>query len=182
MADAYLLPKVTELKGEFKNREAVLSWNKERTKTFYSNYIIERSEDGTNYRQVHDKPFISLDQSPERSSEYAIMLDSLPANNTPYFYRVKGRTIFGEYGPPSDPVQGMGIDPMPTVFPKISGIQPTDAGHLVVNWGFEEQANGKISGFQLYRSSDAKGTYDLVSGDQLIPVTERFFIDRNTIA
>ncbi len=175
--EPYLLPKVTELKAEFKNRQAIITWNKGRSQTFYSDYIVERSEDGLTYQSIHAKPFVGLEQDPSLDAEYALRLDELPANNVPYFYRVRGRTIFGELGPASDPVQGMGIDPLPTVFPEVSEILANDQGGLVLAWTFAPDANEKIAGFKVLRSSRAKGTYSVISGDQLMPATARSFVD-----
>lgn len=175
--DTYLLPKVMELKAEFRNQQALISWNTERTKAFYANYIIERSEDGLHFAPVNDLPFLNLKKHPERGVGYSIYLDSLDQNNRPYFYRIKGRTLFGEYGPVSDPVQGMGIDPLPDASPEISSILPAQEGGLMISWKIKEAAAGQIAGFKLLRGSTPTGIFAWISGPELIPSNQRFFID-----
>ena len=177
--DTYLLPKVTELQAEFRNQQALISWNTERTQHFYANYIIERSEDGVTFSPVHDLPFLSLTKHPERGGNYSLYLDSLPQNNAPYFYRIKGRTLFGEIGPVSDPIQGMGIDPMPNIAPEIKGILPTDNGGLVLSWEIKESVKGKIAGYKILRSTEATGTFEWISGPDLIPTDQLFYTDEH---
>ncbi|MEM6878361.1 MAG: fibronectin type III domain-containing protein, partial [Bacteroidota bacterium] len=141
---------------------------------FYISYMVEKSEDGVSWVELNDVPFINTDRGP-RGERYAYMVDSLEMNNKPYFYRVKGRTPFDRYGPPSDVVQGMGIDPQPTYYPSIDGIYESTEGAFSVQWTFDELQNSQISGFYVRRAPRDEGPYETVS--DLLPAEVRSFID-----
>ncbi len=175
-AEQYELPKVMELEVSFGDRQALVSWNKEIFNFFYVTYVVERSEDGVNWESIRDLPYLAVDRTDE-GTEKAFLTDSLERNNQPYFYRVKGRTPFDEFGPPSDPVQGMGIDALPYFYPTISSVLPNDQAGLNISWEFNEGDNDKIIGFQVLRSNDDQGPFEKLSGDELIPAEQRFFID-----
>ncbi|MCP4123083.1 MAG: hypothetical protein GY751_15125 [Bacteroidetes bacterium] len=176
LVEHFELPKVIDVKVTFGNRQAMISWDKEIFSFFYVSYVIERSQDGVEWAAVHDMAYVPVDRA-EDGSNLAFATDSLEQNNRPYFYRVKGRTVFDEYGPPSDAVQGMGIDPLPFYYPTITSVLPNDQKGLNVSWEFNESDNDKILGFRLMRSAKDSGPFDQISEDDLIPASQRFFID-----
>lgn len=175
-SDTYALPKVIEVKATFGDRQAMVSWNKEKFNFFYVSYEVERSEDGVNWAPIRDLPYIPMDRT-ERATEKAFITDSLERNNQPYFYRVKGRTAFDEYGPASDPVQGTGIDALPYYYPSIVSVLPNEEKGFNISWNFNESDNDKIIGFKVLRSSNDQGPFDNLSGDQLLAPEMRGFID-----
>ncbi|MEL6274423.1 MAG: hypothetical protein AAFU03_04830, partial [Bacteroidota bacterium] len=177
-AQEYPLPKILGLQADFENKRVTVSWNKDLFASFYVSYQIERSTDGVTWTTVNDAPFINTDRGP-RGEEFAYIVDTLANNNIPHFYRVMGRTPFDEFGPPSDPVQGMGIDPLPTFFPEIDGIYETEEGALNVQWVFDRNRESDITGFYLQRADNDKGPYTVIS--ELIPPDQRFFIDASPL-
>lgn len=181
LADTYALPKVIEVAATFGNRQAIVSWNNKKFNFFYVSYQIERSEDGVNWNAIRDRPYIPMD-SGESDTEKAFITDSLASNNQPYFYRVKGRTPFGEFGPPSDPVQGTGIDPLPYYYPNIISVLPNEEKGFNIGWAFNESDNEKIIGFQVLRSRNDKGPFENLTGEQLVPATQRSFVDPTPLA
>lgn len=174
--DKFILPKVQELQADFGHRMATISWNKELFKQFYVSYRVERSEDGVIWQSLRDLPFVTLER-PGVETDYMFMMDTLPMNNKPYFYRVSGRTVFDDYGPPSDPVQGMGIDPLPEYFPAIISVFEAETGGFAITWNFNVEDESNIAGFRITRGPTDKGPYEIISGLELLPPSLRTFTD-----
>ncbi len=174
--DKFPLPKVQEVAADFGNRMATISWNKELFRQFYVSYRVERSQDGQWWQVLNQRPLITIDQ-PGNPNDYMFMVDSLPMNNRPYFYRVSGRTIFDDYGPPSDPVQGMGIDPLPEFYPYIVSVLENEQKGLDIGWEFNPKDENKILGFKIFRSKTDQGLYQPISGEALLPPAQRSFTD-----
>lgn len=154
-------PPVQEFDANFADRQVALRWDLEVAANFYSSYWIERSADGLSWTNVnHDGlPFVPLVKPGEPL--VAVFSDSLPQNNRPYFYRVMGRTPFGEMGPPTDPVQGMGLDPQPTSPPSLVSLFPTKEGGINVAWSFATE--NPIQGFRVERAGHREGPYEPIS-------------------
>lgn len=176
LADRFALPKIREVEVAFGDKMATVSWNKDVFSMFYVSYQVERSDDGVNWSSLLDLPYVSPEQAGSNSS-YMFLIDSLPSNNKPYFYRVLGRTPFDEIGPPSDPVQGMGIDPVPQFFPYIVSMVQTDKGGFDIGWEFRTTDEDKIAGFKILRAPKDQGPFQPVSGAGLLPVGSRNFVD-----
>ncbi|MBX2929152.1 MAG: fibronectin type III domain-containing protein [Saprospiraceae bacterium] len=174
--DKFPLPKILEVEADFGNRVATISWNKTLFEQFYVSYRVERSDDGLLWESLRDKPFVTLAR-PGSSSEFMFMLDSLPMNNKPYFYRVSGRTVFDDFGAPSDPVQGMGIDPLPEYFPYIVSVLENERQEFVIGWDFNAAEESKIAGFRITRARSDRGAFVPVSGEGLLPPSQRSFTD-----
>jgi len=177
-SEKFALPKVLEVKADFGNRVGTVSWNKTLFQQFYVSYQVERSDDGLSWKPLRDLPFVSLDR-PGAPSDFMFMVDSLPMNNRPYFYRVSGRTVFDDYGPPSDPVQGMGIDPLPEYFPYIVSVLESDQRGFIIGWDFNAAEESKIAGFKIIRARSDKGPYTPISGEALLPPSTRSFTDES---
>lgn len=176
--ERFQLPKVLEVQADFEDKRVTVSWNKQRFEQFYVSYQVERSEDGVTFETLHEKPFINPNRSP-RGEQYAYYVDTFEVNNKPYFYRVKGRTPFEEYGPPSDLVQGMGFDPMPTYYPEISAILETEQAEFQVQWNFGNDEEKSIQGFYVQRADNDAGPYETIS--ELIKPSVRTFTDPNPL-
>jgi fibronectin type 3 domain-containing protein len=175
-ADKFPLPKILEVQADFGNRTATVSWNKNLFQQFYVSYQVERSADGQMWEPLNNRPLVTLDR-PGAPTDYMFVVDSLPMNNRPYFYRVLGRTIFDDFGPPSDPAQGMGIDPLPDYFPYVVSVLESEQGGFIIGWEFNAADEGKILGFKVFRSNTDLGRYECISGDLLLPAFQRAFTD-----
>lgn len=166
-------PKIQELAAEFGNLSVMLSWDMEVARAYYSSYWIERSEDGLSWEAVNDQAFVPVAKqatAPKRTFFQA----KLPANNRPYFFRVTGRTPFGTKGAASDPVQGMGWDPLPITGPSIASIFPGEGGSFDIAWNFPEDVE-IVAGFQVFRARKDEGPYEPIS--ERLAVDARFFRD-----
>lgn len=86
--------------------------------------------------------------------------DSIP-NNKILYYRVRGKTAFGEVGPASEVVQGEGkkaLEFVPRIYRKEI---PTDQ-NVILYWEFKEEGNALITKFQLNRGNTNEGPFETV--------------------
>ena len=164
--------KIPDLRASFDNRRVLLSWDLAISGQYYTSYDLERSRDGLTYEQTNDLPLLPVVE-PGRK-QIALLVDSLPQNNVPYFYRVVGLTPFGTPGPPSDPVTGMGLDPQTEAVPTLSGILDTDEGGAQIGWNYPA-GEASLAGFVVLRSNRSLGPYEPIS--DLLPADARFFVD-----
>ncbi len=148
------LPAPIQVYGEFGDRSVMLYWNNEIMKHYFSAYQIERSSDNQNFNPL-GKPYAAT------GSEYggqAMYLDSLPENAVNYYYRIRGISPFGETGPPSDTIQGIGLSTLKYI-PQITSAKIDDNGIANIEWVFDEKGNDEIESFTLMQSSHSTGEY-----------------------
>ncbi|MGB3463730.1 MAG: hypothetical protein WBA74_00595, partial [Cyclobacteriaceae bacterium] len=93
-----------------------------------------------------------------------IRIDSIPSNNTKYWYRVRGIDSFGEVGPPSDTVSGSG-KPLFAFNSEIISHEVNNAGQVAVSWTFPEEGSNMLKGFDLLRFDQRTKTYSVVAED-----------------
>jgi hypothetical protein len=80
--------------------------------------------------------------------ENIVIPDSLPQNNIKYYYRMYGVTIFGEKGPYSNIISGVGFKNL-TSNPSINEYYSNDKGEIHLSWDFNESDNELIKYFEL---------------------------------
>lgn len=177
--DIYTLPKVVDVIGEFTEKYCYISWDKIATERFYTSYEVERSTDGTNFTKLNAMPFVGMDKN-QNPTDRMLFRDSIPETDQLYQYRIRGRNIFEQVGPPSDVVQGIAMNPKVTN-PNISTISNNSNTSLAVSWEFSEMEEKEILGFQLTRSSSDRGVYEVVSGKSYLEKSSRYFIDENPL-
>lgn len=163
------LPKPIGLTGIFGDRNVMLSWNFNLLSNYYTRYFIERSTDGKEFSPVNGIPLFNATESQGQEKMSMFYTDSIP-NNTNYYYRVKGKTAFGETSPPTEAISGtatkkLGFDPR--IYRKKI---PAD-DKAILFWEFKEEGNELISKFQLKRSNTNDGPYEIVIDN--IPTTTR---------
>ena len=166
-------PKIPNLAAIFGSRKAAITWPLSSAASYYTGYIIGRSTDGINFTRVNDLPFVPLLNG--QKDDMAIYTDSLPENNRPYFYAVAGMTPFSGIGPYSDPVQGMGKDPVLAALPSISGLMPDTEGKILISWEFPTALEKDINHFHVRRSAVDVGPYEPISDN--VPSSLRFYTD-----
>lgn len=176
LADHADLPKPEDLSSEFRDRQIKLRWPVKYLRSIYVSYIIERSEDkGKTYKRVNDKPFLNTNSSREED-DYFIKLDSIE-NNKEYYYRVRGNTPFGEMGPPSEPVKGMGIDPLSCSI-AINDNRVDDKNKSVfLRWVTECSGAGVIRGYEVQRSPSESGEFKTIH-DKMLAADVHEYMDR----
>lgn len=172
--DPYILPKPQNLKGDFRNGTASLRWDKAISRTFTA-YIVERSEDGKNFRMITESPVATVSPSETEETRYEYAIDSVQDLSKTYYYRVKGVTPFGEESPPSAITSGKALPPVSQV-PYITTIVNIRNTSLLIEWKFPAADNLNISGFSLESASEPRGLFRSVT-EQLLPPETRQFQD-----
>lgn len=158
------LPKVSGLKAVFGDKSVVLSWNNVYYKDVYSSYTIERSSDnGQTFIQTNELPFVQTTRQEIEKSEYMHRLDSLPDNDKKYVLRIKGNTLFGETGPASDTVQGVGLTKADFIAPTILKATQGSTGAMKIQWRMPEKYRKQVEKFEVLRAEKIKGNFQVLA-------------------
>jgi len=175
-ADKYTLPAVTDVTAQSKGNVVTLRWKQADFESFYTTYIVERSEGAKPYVQVTDIPGVTLSKTGQES-KYQYAVDTLAAVDKPYTYRVRGITPFGEYGPVSNVVDvRANKTTVSSVF--ITSALSLDNKSIDVQWEFPVAENDALKGFEVTRAAKASGPYKTIHKD-ILPITARAFKDTN---
>ncbi|MCF6352182.1 MAG: hypothetical protein L3J06_04135 [Cyclobacteriaceae bacterium] len=171
------LPPPDSVQVEFGDKTAMLSWETFFLERIYTTYNIERSDDGgKNYFQPSSVKYIDVEQGTSNLSSTAYYVDSIPANYHEFYYRIRGITPFGDFGPYSTPVSGQGFEEGGLYVPAISA-QLTDST-ITVNWDYPEIFWDKILGYNILRSPSLKSPFTYLT-NQLIKPEISSFLDKN---
>jgi fibronectin type 3 domain-containing protein len=158
--DTVQLPKPYDFKASFGDKYVELSWNREYLQRFYTSYIVERSDDnGITYAPTTESPFLNISEKADEQAEYFYRVDSLPENNIKYFYRIRGISPFGEKGPPSDVLSGVGIGKSDFINPIITKNEITGGTSAYLEWEIMENFSADVYGFEVAKSQNADGPY-----------------------
>ncbi len=160
LSDYYELPKPIELYAAFDDKVVKLSWDFKSFQKLYNNYIIERSTDGKNFKTLRKTSVTMLNNMDKSKTGRAFYLDTI-SNGIKYFYRIKGKTAFGEVSPPSDIVSGTGKAHLKHT-PQIYYKKYPDDHTVVLKWKFPKEANKDIRSFYLSRSDKIDGKYEII--------------------
>lgn len=162
---------LSSLNAKFGDRRAVLSFvtlgNKD-----YAGYWIERSEDSVNYAPVHQTPFIRATTKYDKDKPESTYGDSLPVNDKRYYYRVRGITCFGEPGPPSNLVSGMGKTSFKE-YPLIDSAILVKNASVKLQFHIPPEPGITVYSFFVARSEKRNGSYAFIS-PALSPQTNTF--------
>ena len=170
------LPKPINVRGDFNDGSAMISWNHLFFENIFIAYQVERSNDnGKSFKPISDEPLINTTKNAYETPERMFIIDSLPQNDKEYFYRIKGITSFGEVSAPSDTISGFGYKRLP-VNPTISKVGVFSNKYATIEWEFPDSLNSGIEGFDILRSINDKGPFDTIN-KKLIPPHERKFAD-----
>ena len=169
------LPKPLYFQGLPGDKIIQLRWNHKQVKETFTSYDLERSEDGgKTYTRRNSSPIVSL--ATTSKEEYIGYSDSIETNEFTYTYRVIGKTLFGQYSPPSDTVQVRGLPELEIPNPQIYGVVEYPKGQLQVKWALSGEFNSKIQGFELFRSTNIHEGYEKMH-EGLLPPSQRYFQD-----
>lgn len=168
------LPKVREVKGEWGNKQVILSWDIRYDKGSYTTYEIERSEDGKSFKRTHENALTNLRKDGQDKNLF-YRLDSLPANGKVYYYRARGMNAFGELGPYSDVISGKGIEPVSIPIPGLNYAKPDKDG-IRLKWNYPDSVASKIKGFKILRAENVSDTDpEIISSTLAVAIRE--FVD-----
>jgi fibronectin type 3 domain-containing protein len=150
-----VLAKPHELAIVCADSSATLGWLNSFTQSMYSAYIVERAVDGKNFKPVSDLPI--LPTSPDKNG-FSYYQDSLPDNDKRYTYRVRGITPFGEYGPYSQTVEGMGV-PAISDMPTMDTIIVMDNKKITLQWSLPGKLSRQLDKVIITRADNGTGSY-----------------------
>lgn len=171
LSDRQDLPSPMGLIGIFQDKSVILGWEYLQLRDIYTAYFIEKSEDNTNFIALGDLPVMNMNDKPDKPSQGMVYIDSLAQNGQNYSYRIRGKTIFGEYGPYSDVVTGSGKKAL-EASPRITFFDITADENIKIDWEFPAASEKDIQSFALLHSeTDEKGSYKIVKDN--IPVKDR---------
>lgn len=163
LSDHIPLPEPKEFTGIFKDKSVILNWNYGIIKKYYTNYIVERSEDnGSTFKALTKTPISNLGERENNPSNRMMYVDSLFQNDKQYQYRIKGISPFGIQGPYSNVVKGKGITPL-IHNPYIIENKVLDNGTVVLQWEFPKEGFATLKSYELVRANTPKGTYTVVN-------------------
>lgn len=176
-SDHASLPHPFDFNAYIHQDQVNLTWNRELFEKVYSSYQLERSENGTDFYAMDNLPFINTSPEKNKFPELMYRVDSLPANNSSWYYRVRGRTIFEEYGPWSDTLEVKSAQPL-IVSPVIEETEVIENSIVKVKWSIPEGAQN-VSYINVLRSNNANGGYQPIA-ENLNP-EQKFFIDKSPL-
>jgi len=104
------------------------------------------------FKALSQLPFSTLNDESGKDSGRAFFTDTIQNNRT-FSYRVKGISPFGQYGPPSDVVQGKGKTVLAFV-PNINRAQIVNDSTATIGWEFPEEGAALVDHFELNRSAN----------------------------
>ena len=164
--DIAQLPQTADIYIEPSNNSLVLTWDMERTKSYYNSFIIQRSDDGgKTFKSITRRPYSSMGQGNNPHMPNSVMfVDTAVQTGSTYKYRVGGLSIFGEKGPWSTIAEAKTL-PLLDGVPGIQGIRLNTQGDALVNWYFEDSIRPKISGFEVNHSPTQDGIYKKIIGN-----------------
>jgi fibronectin type 3 domain-containing protein len=167
------LAEINDLKAEFGDRTATISWGTLLHKGTYTAYLLERSSDGKNFSKLTDLPYVHMSEKITDGTAYYV--DSLETNLKKYHYRIRGINPFAETGPYSNVVSGEGKE-------KLFGHLILREGKVLeqkkvhLKWDFPAELEKQINGFQVMKSNSPDGPYsDVVK--KILTKERREYVD-----
>lgn len=167
-----VLPVSNDLKGSFDETFSQLNWSVASHEGYYSAYNVERSLDGVHYIELKERPFVHS-YSDEAFANEALYRDSFPVEDGVIYYRIKGYSPFGFYGPVSNVVKGepkFNIEKLPLQVDTVIVGKKSEE----IRWSFDKNYEKKIKGFKISRTPDYKKFY--YENTELISPKKRNFI------
>lgn len=147
------LPQPTDFLVLFNDNKALISWNYALLQDVYNTYFIERSEDeGKTFTEISSLPISALQQT-QNPSPYTLYQDSLPKNNKTYHYRLRGKNIFGNYGPYSEILKGEAKESLQNVA-QITFSDIAQDETILIHWEYPKSEEHKIKYFELLHASE----------------------------
>ena len=172
--DLYELPRPQNLKADFEENLVSLRWDKNAA-THYTAYILERSENGRDYKRISDTPLVTVSPGDQEDGRHEYAMDTLKHHSITYYYRVKGLTPFGDESLPSNAVSGS-VAPVVERVPYITSAENIQNSFIRVEWDFPASSNVAIRGFDLQRSPNPQGLFSSIASE-LIPPEVRLYQD-----
>lgn len=174
------LPKPLNFEGSVRNNYAVLQFDANPLRAFYSAYFIERKDSISAFQQINKFPLLPL-STDSLDGQHLITSDSLPKNNWRYQYRIRGITPFGQLGPYSNEIVVKNFVAVALNAPRITDMLVSPRQSVIISWSIIEGEEDNIKGFDVTRSASEGGKFVKLNS-QTIPNTARTFEDTKPLA
>lgn len=157
--EPFILARPQELAIVCGDSSATLGWITTFSRSMYSAYVIERAVDGKNFKPVSELPVIPT--APDRNG-FSYYQDSLPDNDHRFTYRIRGISPFGEYGPYSQTVEGIGV---PTVSdrPVMDTIIVVENKKITLQWSLPGKLSRQLDKLIITRADKSRGPFETVA-------------------
>ncbi|MFO0477199.1 MAG: fibronectin type III domain-containing protein [Bacteroidota bacterium] len=163
-------------KGKGNNRQSMITWNFKNLQSDYSGYNIERSEDSINFARINKSPYVVVTTQFEKNKTETNYLDSLPKNKKNYYYRIKGISLFGEEGLPSNIIKVRGKDDFKQAA-QIDSAFAINNKIIKIKWQMDKKVDSKtLKGYLIIRSDNSDGKYQSILKGFINP-DKNYFID-----
>lgn len=153
------LPKPSYFTAKFADRCVMLKWYAHDLKTYYTAYVIQKSDDGRDFYNLSETPVMNMS-----GADFATYPDSLKENDKIFYYRLCGVDMFGRRGPWSDTVSGMGVPAFEAV-PVITNTTIESDTSVTIKWRVEAAQETLISHFELNRSDSDRDGFSTAMGN-----------------
>ncbi len=158
------LPAPIDLIAVPDDKIVILTWDYEMFSSLYTTYFVEKSENGTDFIRLGDKPVVNFNGASKSAAKRMRYVDTLSQNDKSYYYRVKGISPFGEESPPSEIIEARGIKKL-KAHPQIINHTLESSGGVILEWEFLKEAEKQIKGFELNWAPKQDGPYKVVKSD-----------------
>ena len=165
------LPIVTDLQAVFLDKKVTLQWPIVLFKGIYTAYIIEKSNNGSDFHSVSDLPLLNFEENEEPG--LFVFTDSLINNNEVTYYRVRGISAFGETGPPSEIMKGKGSSEF-NAYAVIDSSAVIANNNVFLHWRITETESVPVTGINVMWSEKNNGVYQSLTRESLPPQTRTF--------
>jgi hypothetical protein len=177
LRDTADLPDAPMLMAKFMGKTVELKWVVQGLKEFYNSYVIERSFDGDNFNLLSGNANMLTSTERIPKSAMIIKIDSLPASGGRVFYRLRGKSAFGEMGPPSNVVSGT-ITATHDFAIEIVTAQNVNDG-VMIGWEISGIYQDSIDCF-IQRSDYSEGTYETLNQTP-VKLEQKYFLDNSPV-
>ncbi len=153
------LPKPFDFIGIFEDKKVTLAWDYKQLSDTYTTYFIEKAVGNTDFTPLGNLPVMQM--SPDAPG--MLYIDSLKQNDIECRYRIRGKTIFGNFGPYSEIISGVGKNGL-KYSPKITNYKITKDETISIQWEYPKEAEKDIIGFELLHSeTDRENSYKTIT-------------------
>lgn len=143
----------------------------------YSGYQFEQSADGKSFQLINRSIAVATHQE-GKTSNLIHLVDTLNSFE-PKYYRVRGLTPFGIWGPYSEPAKAT-AKVYSNVHASIENAISSADTLITITWKFPLQEESKITGFDVERAKSSSGPYAPIA--KTLAPKARTYVDHKPIA
>lgn len=156
-------------------KKVSLFWNKEQNEEYIAYDVFKKDNATGLYEKLNDYPISTpaFEHLARAKNQY---YDEVEEYFTTYYYKVRGKDRFGDFGPFSEELALIALPPPVELTPRIDTTFESEINVIHLVWSIDESKADSVQGFSLYRRTIGNDTFQLVS-DSMMVATQRSFID-----